>query len=259
MLDAPEPALRCVRCRGPLGAWREAARAAACTGCGIPIGVHGTIVDFAAGRSPPGPIGLRAMQSAWLARLYERWWRPVLFAVSTGLGAPGAGEEARRVVGLVSRRAGPWLDVSCGPGTLLRHLCAMPGGRDVVGLDLSLAMLERARAVAPAALLVRADAADLPFADGTFGAVTNLAALDLYPDPARVVRECGRVLAPGGRWVCATFLARRRAPRTSLFALASGVRTPVLDELVEWSRAAGLRRFGHVLFRGYAVAWADRE
>ena len=69
-------------------------------------------------------------------------------------------------------------------------------------------MLERARLAAPRATLVRADAADLPFVDATFGAIANLAALDLYPDPSRVVAEAARVLAPGGRWVCSTFVRR---------------------------------------------------
>lgn len=201
------------------------------------------------------------MQSAWLARAYERWWRPVLFAITTGFGAPTATEEARRVLGLIEPTRGPWLDLSCGPGTLLRHLAppgASSGARPIVGVDLSLAMLRRARMAAPAARLVRADAAELPFADGAFGAVVNLAALDLYPDPQRVVGECARVLAPGGRWVCSTFVAPSKAPDRSVFVAASGVRTPTLSELEAWARGAGLLHFGHVLFRRYAVAWADR-
>ncbi|HEX4446209.1 MAG TPA: class I SAM-dependent methyltransferase [Polyangiaceae bacterium] len=221
-------------------------------------------MDFVAGRLPRASWGARAMQSEWLASAYERWWRPVLFAVTTGFGAPGTADEARRVVELMEASAamGPWLDLSCGPGTLLRPLAAAPGTRTLVGVDLSLSMLRRAHAAAPGVRLARADAASLPFEDGSFGAVANMAALDLYPDPARVVRECARVLAPGGRWVCSTFVARSRATpslarRGSIFEAASGVRTPTLAELEGWTRDAGLRRFGHVLFRRYAVAWAD--
>jgi len=60
-----------------------------------------------------------------------------------------------------------------------------------------------------------ADAAALPFADGAFGAVVNLAALDLYPDAARVVAEAGRVLAPGGSWAASTFVSPELVARST--------------------------------------------
>ena len=214
-------------------------------------------VDFVPERVTPTSLGAIAMQSRSLARVYQGLWRPIAFALSTGLGAPGVEEEIRHVIALVGQCAGPWLDVSCGPGALLRQLVAAGGSRSVLGLDLSRPMLERAHIAAPTARLVRADAAELPFEDATFGAITNLAALDLYLDPARVVREVARVLAPGGRWVCSTFIAPSRGKRASVFEAASGVRTPTLAELEGWTRDAGLCRFGHVLFRRYAVAWAD--
>ena len=195
------------------------------------------------------------MQSRLLARVYERLWRPVLFGLSTGFGAPGAKREAREVLRRVEGCPGPWLDLSCGSGWLLREIGAAKG--PVVGLDRSRAMLERARLAAPEAILVRADAADLPFEDATFGAIANLAALDLYPDPARVVAEAARVLAPGGRWVCSTFVRRMGAaasPRSS----TTGVSTPAIEELAEWVKFAGLVRFDRLIFRRYAIAWADK-
>ena len=198
------------------------------------------------------------MQSRSLARVYERLWRPLSFALSTRLGAPGAEEETRDVIALIGECAGPWLDLSCGPGGLLRRLVAASRSRPVFGLDLSRPMLERAHFAAPTATLVRADAAELPFEDATFGAITNLAALDLYADPARVVGEAARVLAPGGRWVCATFL-RRPGSSAYRFGSVTGVRTPSIEELADWAGRAGLGRFGNRLFRGYAIAWADKE
>jgi ubiquinone/menaquinone biosynthesis C-methylase UbiE len=197
------------------------------------------------------------MQSRSLARVYERLWRPLSFGLSTWFGAPGMEREARDVVDLFGGAAGPWLDLSCGPGGLLRRLAAVGGTRRVVGVDLSRPMLERARRAAPNALLVRADAAELPFEDATFGAIANLAALDLYPDPARVVCEAARVLAPGGRWVCSTFVHRGNSP--SARRVLSGVRTPTIDDLADWTERAGLARFGKRFFRGYVIAWADKE
>ena len=198
------------------------------------------------------------MQSGWLARVYESVWRPVLFGLSTGFGAPSARREAQEVLRLIGEREGPWLDLSCGPGALLRHLEAASGPRTVFGVDLSRAMLQRARRAAPHATLVRADAEDLPFEDGTFGAIANLAALDLYAHPSRVVDEIARILAPGGRWVGSTFV-RRAAPSAASLVPSSGVRTPSIEEVADWAKRAGLRRFGNRLFRGYAIAWADKD
>lgn len=58
------------------------------------------------------------------------------------------------------------LDVACGTGFLTRHLRG-----EVVGLDQSLRMLEVARERLPEAELVRGDALDLPFPDGSFDRV----------------------------------------------------------------------------------------
>jgi ubiquinone/menaquinone biosynthesis C-methylase UbiE len=197
------------------------------------------------------------MQSRPLARVYERLWRPLLFGLSTGFGAPSARREAREVLKLIQGCRGPWLDLSCGPGGLLREIATAYAPPAVFGLDRSRAMLERARLAAPEATLVRADAAELPFEDATFGAVANLAALDLYADPARVIAEVARVLAPGGRWVCSTFV---RPPRTppSRWSSTTGVRTPAIEEVAEWARCAGLGRLGQRLFHRYAIAWADK-
>jgi ubiquinone/menaquinone biosynthesis C-methylase UbiE len=162
------------------------------------------------------------------------------------------------VLARLAGTTGPWLDLSCGPGMLTRQLVAQSEGRRVVGVDLSRAMLERARTAAPSAVLVRADAASLPFGDGSFGAVVNLAALDLYPDAPRVIAESARVLARGGRWVGSTFIAKRRGAFVPALAAAAGVRTPMLDELAVWAAKAGLYRFAATPFGRYVLAWADK-
>ena len=247
--------MRCVRCGRSLHVEPDTKL---CSACGTPIRVDAVAIEFVAERSGPTSLGARVMQSRSLARAYEVAWRPLLFGVSTAFGAPSPDREARKVIELIAECRGPWLDLSCGPGGLLRRLAPVAGSRAVYGLDLSRPMLERARRAAPSATLVRADAADLPFEDATFGAVTNLAALDLYPDPARVVREAVRVLAPGGRWVCSTFL-RRADSSPSRLGPISGVRKPSIDELAHWAAQAGLGRLGNLLFRGYAIAWGDKE
>jgi SAM-dependent methyltransferase len=75
-------------------------------------------------------------------------------------------------------------------------------GAIVSGVDLSAAAIERARAnVAQQGLeadLREADAAHLPYADGTFDLVFAHGVVQYSADPAGVVGECWRVLKPGG-------------------------------------------------------------
>jgi SAM-dependent methyltransferase len=79
------------------------------------------------------------------------------------------------------------LDLACGDGVLLAQL-----GPHAIGLDLS---REELGAV-PRVVQGRAQA--LPFADGSFDAVTCHLAFMLFDDVERVVAELHRVLVPGG-------------------------------------------------------------
>ena len=87
------------------------------------------------------------------------------------------------------------LDVGCGGGEFL--ITARDAGAQVTGVDPASGMRERARS---RGLDVRdADAAHLPFADGTFDVVTAVNALQFADDTTAALREFARVLAPGGR------------------------------------------------------------
>jgi len=68
----------------------------------------------------------------------------------------------------------------------------------VVGLDLSEAELKEARRRGRTNPLVRADAADLPFADDSFDAVLSSAGLMVVGRVGRVLAEAARVLRSGG-------------------------------------------------------------
>ncbi|QNG18622.1 class I SAM-dependent methyltransferase [Rhodococcus triatomae] len=98
------------------------------------------------------------------------------------------------------------LEVGCGSAPCSRWL-ATQGARPV-GLDLSLAMLERGvaamRGDTAAVPLVQANAESLPFADASFDlACSAFGAVPFVADSALVMREVARVLRPGGRWVFA--------------------------------------------------------
>lgn len=126
------------------------------------------------------------------------------------------------------------LDVGCGAGFPALALAARVGtGGRVVATDVSPDMTEvvarRARALGLDGLAVRtADAAALPFEDGSFDAVTCCTALMLCRDPARAAAEMRRVLRPGGRVAVAVWDARERSPYfdLALEAMASVMPAP---------------------------------
>jgi SAM-dependent methyltransferase len=96
------------------------------------------------------------------------------------------------------------LEVGCGSAPCARWLTQQ--GAQVVGLDLSTAMLGYAAAAGEATgvevPLVRANAERLPFRDGAFDlACSAFGAVPFVADVAAVFGEVARVLRPGGRWV----------------------------------------------------------
>jgi SAM-dependent methyltransferase len=88
------------------------------------------------------------------------------------------------------------LDVGCGPGHLTRRLAAL--GFDVTGIDLDPAMIERATTHAGGRYLA-ADAASLPFEDGTFDLAVSTLSMHHWADARAGLAEIGRVVRPGGR------------------------------------------------------------
>ena len=87
------------------------------------------------------------------------------------------------------------LDLGCGYGTL-SHMVAGGHGLRCVGVDHDAGALEIARHGASGARFVRAEAADLPFADGHFGTIVLRDSLHhLVNDPAwpRIADELRRV------------------------------------------------------------------
>src|SRR5205085_4252473 len=90
------------------------------------------------------------------------------------------------------------LDAACGTGDLaLADVEA--GAREVVGVDFSPRMLERARRKAPAIEWVQGDLLALPFPDGSFDAATVGFGVRNVADLERGLRELRRVLRSGGR------------------------------------------------------------
>jgi len=92
------------------------------------------------------------------------------------------------------------LDVATGPGYLAE--LAAPACDAVVAVDFSLEMVQlaaRRTAAARHVVALRGDAQDLPFAAGSFDAVTCAFGVLHLESPAAFFREAHRVLRPGGR------------------------------------------------------------
>ncbi|MBL8490360.1 MAG: class I SAM-dependent methyltransferase [Rhodocyclaceae bacterium] len=105
--------------------------------------------------------------------------------------------RARSLGQLGDLGAGRVLLLGIGTGLDLPHL---PARHHYVGLDLTPAMLARARRRARPGRtdLVQGDAMRLPFADAAFDAVVLHLILAVVPHPERCLAEAARVLRPGG-------------------------------------------------------------
>jgi demethylmenaquinone methyltransferase/2-methoxy-6-polyprenyl-1,4-benzoquinol methylase len=90
------------------------------------------------------------------------------------------------------------LDLATGSGVLAAALGRACPGVPVVGVDFCEPLLRVAAATRRLPGLVRADALRLPFADGTFDAVTVAFGLRNMVSWADALREMRRVLEPGG-------------------------------------------------------------
>jgi ubiquinone/menaquinone biosynthesis C-methylase UbiE len=104
--------------------------------------------------------------------------------------------EAALVERVAPRPGERLLEIGCGEGANLHHLRA--GGAIRFGVDFSRAKTAFARR-ATEAHTVTADAARLPFADGSFDAVLIRDVLHHVGAPAAVLAEARRVLRPTGR------------------------------------------------------------
>ena len=89
------------------------------------------------------------------------------------------------------------LDACCGTGDLAIE--ARRHGANVVGLDFSPAMLERARRKAPELEFVEGDMLALPFDDASFDSATVGFGVRNVSDLEAGIRELRRVLRAGGR------------------------------------------------------------
>jgi len=100
----------------------------------------------------------------------------------------------REMVSLV-QRTGLVLDNGCGVG----YLVEIPPSSDIVGIDISIGMLDKAKRRLEK--IVYGDSQSLPFKDETFDVIICRALLHHLPDPDKGINEMRRVLKKGGEIV----------------------------------------------------------
>ncbi len=158
------------------------------------------------------------------------------------------------------------LDIGCGTGAAVRE--AAPAVERAVGVDLSPAMVARARELAadlPNADFREADSELLPFGDDAFTAILCTTSFHHYPDPDRAIREMARVLAPGGRVVIGDGCSDRLAARALDLVLRTFQRSHVhfyrSRELEAIIARSGLSHGSSLLLLGggYAIVTARKR
>src|SRR6267143_6824210 len=121
--------------------------------------------------------------------------------------APGIRDEAALRLIVECSGAGPSdtvLDVACGPGLLACAFARVV--RHVTGIDITPAMLDRARALQQERGLTnvtwrQGDVLPLPWPDGSFTIVSARFAFHHFLDPRAVLVQMRRVCAAGGKVV----------------------------------------------------------
>ncbi len=130
---------------------------------------------------------------AALAASYDEWYATPRGAAYDRLEK----EMIRAALRRAGATGGRLLDVGCGTGHFSEFFAAL--GFEVTGVDISLAMLERARARLPECDFLLADAAArLPFRDASFDAAAAVTVLEFADSPRAVAAEIARCLRPGG-------------------------------------------------------------
>ena len=166
--------------------------------------------------------------------------------------APGIRDEAALRLLVDASGAGPddtVLDVACGPGLVVGAFARTV--RHATGIDVTPAMLARARELAAAAglanvMFTEGDVTHLPWDAGTFSIVVSRFAFHHFPQPATVLAEMRRVCRPGGRLVVCDLTASPDPAKAEAFHRIEILRDPshvralTLGELAGLFEAAGL-------------------
>jgi SAM-dependent methyltransferase len=170
-------------------------------------------------RPPPGAARVPRFEAGWLMGEVRRPFLSYVSAaeedtVSWPEGFRGLHEENSRThfIDVWTRRAmlarlgllkvgDTVVDVGCSHGYLLEDLHASAPHATLIGVDLVAGGLHTAHTLVPQALLLQADACDLPLGDACADAVVSVNVLEHVPDDVGALGEIARIMRPGARAV----------------------------------------------------------
>lgn len=137
----------------------------------------------------------------WAATYDRHWMQRFLFTPVQRIVLELASDQVPKPTAI--------LDVGCGTGRLLRAAHELFPSARLDGVDAAEGMIREARAGASgiAVDFKVATAEELPAADSTYDLVFSTLTFHHWADQARGIAEVRRVLAPGGRWILADFIA----------------------------------------------------
>lgn len=146
------------------------------------------------------------------------------------------------LVELLPDGAGPVLDIGCGPGHLAGHLHAQ--GIEVLGVDLSPAMIEIAHRAYPGPRFEVGSLTDLQLTDRSVRGVLAFYSTIHVPDPVMptVASAFHRVLCPGGIALIGLHLGEGTHHKTEGYGghpMNVFVHRRSLDRMSAWLRDAG--------------------
>jgi ubiquinone/menaquinone biosynthesis C-methylase UbiE len=186
---------------------------------------------------------------ALTAQLYDRWRVRSLSLLSGE--AFGLEREFALLLDWLKPQPGQqWLDVGTSTGNYARVLAGV--GAKVTAIDLSEAMLTQAALLSQAASTTQtsaneivfelANAEALPYSDASFDGVVLGATLNEFADTSAGLRQCARVLAPGGQ-LFLMYLAEAEGGLGRLLQrllALTGLRFPAREQVRQTLAAAGL-------------------
>ena len=235
-----------------------------CRSCASSFPVTGPMVDLACDDGARSrTLSQKVMEMPAVASVYEKFWRPLVTRPFSDL----AWERETAVELLDAREGDDILDPACGTGNFSRLVALSNPRCFFAGADISLPMLRRAarylsRDGVENVALVRTDAGRWPFRPGSFSRVLCAGAFHLFPDPGAVARSVFETLAPGGLFVCATYLWGTKAGivrAQKRIARNSGFHWFTLGELEGMLSGAGFTGFEYRIKKMGIVARGMRE
>ncbi|UVS81500.1 class I SAM-dependent methyltransferase [Actinokineospora sp. UTMC 2448] len=245
--------LRCPTCHGPIEVHETGARCAPCatsylSANGI-LDLSNGVRDGQGSHEATADLLQKLSEMPKMGLYYETFLRPnYLRLAGTNIGYEITPDDEYAYIREHLRGTeGPVVDVAAGAGRWTEIVAEAVGTERLTAVDLLLPMLNVLRGKLPEVPAVMGSALNLPFADGSVGAVNLWNALQAFPDDAEQgIAEIGRILRPGGVFTMMTFrwsddpIARYFQASHFFPSRPEGHLLFELEQLRQWLAAAGL-------------------